>query len=93
MTLDKIKNVVVKALRPHVHPSILKDVRVFQETDADNEPILRFQVIIDDGGPDLSADRVFFATGIVRNALEAVNESRFPLLTFPSSDEIPGVAA
>lgn len=93
MALEDIRNAVAAVIADHIHPSILKDLRVFQETDSDGEPILRFQAIIDHFGPSLSPDKVFFATGIVRNALANLNESRFPLLTFPSSDELPGVAA
>jgi hypothetical protein len=93
MTLEEIKNLVATTLRAHFSPAIVSDIRVFQEADSDGEPILRFQVIVDRSGPDLTADQVFFSTGVVRQALRAVNESRFPLLTFPSSDEVPGVAA
>jgi len=93
MDTDGIASTVRRALSEHVAPSIIKDLLVFQETDADGENILRFQVVIDKSGPDLTADKVFRATGIVRGALVALNDTRFPLLTFPSSDEIPEAAA
>jgi hypothetical protein len=93
MALEHIKSTVALALKEHIAPSILKDVLVYQETDSDDEPILRFQAIIDNRGPALNADKVFFATGVVRRALAEIGETRFPLLTFPSSDEIPEVAA
>jgi hypothetical protein len=93
MTLEEIKNLVAETLRVHLSPAIVSDVRVYQEADSDGEPILRIQVIVDRNGPELTPDQVFFSIGVVREALGAVNESRFPLLTFPSSDELPGVAA
>lgn len=93
MTTEEIKTLIAEVLTEHISPSILRGIRVYQESDSDGEPILRFQVIVDRSGPDLTADKVFFATGVVRDALGAVGETRFPLLTFPSSDEIPGMAA
>lgn len=93
MTLEEFENLVAETLRSHLSPAIVSDVRAYQEVDSDGEPILRFQVVVDRDGPDLTADQVFFSTGVVRHALGAVGESRFPLLTFPSSDELPGVAA
>lgn len=93
MESQAIKDVVAEALRGHIAPSILKDLLIYEETDFDGEPILRFQAIVDHNGPAMSADKIFFATGVVRDALVARKEARFPLLTFPSSNEIPGVAA
>jgi hypothetical protein len=93
MPPEDIKMAVAQALQQHIAPSILKDLLVYQEMDSDGEPILRFQAIIDNDGPALDADKVFFATGVVRRALAEISETRFPLLTFPSSDEIPEVAA
>ena len=93
MDLLTIKEVVARALREHIAPSMLSTLLIYEETDSDEEPVLRFQAVIDDAGPALSADKIFFATGIVRDALIARDETRFPLLTFPSSSEITGVAA
>jgi hypothetical protein len=93
MSLDQVKDALQQALQSHLAPSIIKDVMVFPETDSDGEPILRIQVVVDRAGPQLNADKVFFATGVARSALAQVKETRFPLLSFPSSDEVPGVAA
>jgi hypothetical protein len=93
MPVKDIKSTVMLALAAHLAPSVLTDLRVYEETDADGEPILRFQAVVDSTGPGLTADTVFFATGVVRKALAEIDETRFPLLSFPSSDEIPGVAA
>ena len=93
MASDSIKTAIEEALKAHFSPSIIKDVLVFQEKDSDGDPILRIQVIVDRSGPELDADKLFFATGVARAALESINEARFPLLSFPSSDEFPGVAA
>jgi hypothetical protein len=93
MSLEAIKEVVETALRGHVAPSVLKEVRVSQETDFDGDPILSLQVVIDSNGPDLKAEKVFFATGVVRAALATIGDDRFPLLSFPSSDEVAEVAA
>lgn len=93
MTLDTIKSEVEKVLRAHLAPSVIREVLVLSEADSDGEAILRIQVVIDRNGPELNAEKLFFATGVVRSALERVDEKRFPLLSFPSSDEIPGVAA
>jgi hypothetical protein len=91
--LDTIRDLVLKALRTHLEPAIISDVRVFQEADSDGDPILRLQVVVDSSGPKLSSDKVFFATGVVRNALATIGDSRFPLLSFPTSKEISGEAA
>ena len=93
MKLDEVRDAVTQVLQAHLAPSILTKVLVFQETDSDGEPILRLQAVIDHAGPELGADKIFFATGVVRNALADRGETRFPLLTFPSSDEMPEVAA
>ena len=93
MTIDEIKVVAMKALTDHLAPSIVANLLAFEEFDADGDPILRFRVVIDSRSPDLLADQVLYATGVVRRALASVNEQRFPLLSFPSSDEMSGVAA
>ena len=91
--LEEVKAVLRVALQKHLAPAVVKDVMVFPESDSDGEPILRVQVVVDPSGPKLNADKVFFAIGVARSALAAINETRFPLLSFPSSDEVPGVAA
>lgn len=93
MSVKKIKDVVGTALRLHLAPSIISDIAVFQETDSDGDPILRIQVVVDRNGAELDADKLFLATGVARAALEKIAETRFPLLSFPASDEMPGVAA
>lgn len=93
MTLEAIKTEVEQALKAHLAPSIIRGVLVFPELDSDGDPILRIQVIVDRNGPELDADKLFFATGVARAALDRIGEARFPLLSFPSSDEIPEVAA
>jgi hypothetical protein len=93
MAKDQIKAVALKALTDHLSPSIVTDLLVYEEFDADGDPILRFRVVINSDGPDLLSDKVLYATGVVRRALQAINESRFPIMSFPSSDEMSGVAA
>ena len=94
MNLDELKSVILETLSEHVAPSRLKDAIVLPEVDADGEPVLRVRAVVDTSGPYLSSDQVFSATGKLRDALEAKGELRFPLISFPSSNEdIPGVAA
>lgn len=93
MTSEDIKKVILETLMAHVTPALLTDAIVLQEVDADGEPILRIRAVVNSAGPELTSDKIFSATGRLRDALEAVGETRFPLLSFPSSSEIPGVAA
>lgn len=93
MMLEKIKTVLSAKLSEHIAPAQLKELRIFEESDADGDPILRVQVILDKSGPKIAADKILFATGIARAALSELKDSRFPLLTFPGSDELPEVAA
>jgi hypothetical protein len=93
MTLDQIKKIVEDALGKHIAPARLTAVLVYEEEDADGDPILRIRAFVDSSGPGVGADRVFTATGVLRGALERAGETRFPLLTYPTSDELPEVAA
>lgn len=93
MLSDAVKNHILNALKAHMQPSTVTDVRIAEQLDADGEPILRIQAVIDRDGPDLAADKVFTATAVVRKVLEDTKDTRFPLLTFPSSDEVRPEAA
>lgn len=93
MTLEMIGDVVSNALRAHLAPASVKILLVYEEVDAEGDPILRLRVVMDSDGPAVAAEKVFTATGVVRGALEEIGETRFPLLSYPTSDELPGVAA
>jgi hypothetical protein len=79
-----IREKIEKTLKVHLRPSV----------DSDGDPVLRIWAVIDVAGPDLEADKVFTVTSVVRDALESIGDTRFPLVMFPASnEELPEAAA
>lgn len=84
---------VYKALKEHLFPCRIARILKADEFDSDGDPILRMRVVIDQSGPEPDANKLFTATGLVREVLAMQKDNRFPLLTYPSSEEFPEVAA
>lgn len=87
------KMLVFDVLADHLAPSEVQALVINDEVDADGDPVLRIQVVIKHDGPAPAPEKLFSATGVVLRVLESMQDHRFPLLTFPSSNELPGVAA
>ena len=80
-------------LHAHLAPARVLGIDVAEEVDADGDQVLRVKVILDSKGPKVDDGKIFSATGVVRSFLARLPDNRFPLLSFPSSDETSGVAA
>lgn len=91
--MKTVEDSILETLSEHLAPSIVKRVVINRETDADGDPVLRIRVVIDKDGASPEPAKLFSATRVVLTVLNAIPDSPFPLLTFPSSDEMPGVAA
>lgn len=84
MNVEAIRAELTEALRAHLDPVPLVDLEVSADVDHDGDPILRMRAVYDDqvGRPD--GESVFTAPRMVRDRLESLGETRFPILTFIS---------
>ncbi len=84
---------IVVALTRHMEPCRVVRVLFADEFDHDGDPILRLRVVVDETGPTPSDIQLFSATGIVREVMAEYKDDRFPLLTFPTGEEMSELAA
>lgn len=84
---------VFVALKEHLSPSRIVRILTADEFDSDGDPVLRLRVVVDYSGPAVEPKKLFSATGVVREVMANQNDNRFPLLTYPSSEEVPEAAA
>lgn len=84
---------VFVALREYLLPCRVDSVLSADEFDSDGDPVLRLRVVIDETGPAPTDKQLFSATGLVRTVMADQKDDRFPLLTFPTREEMAEVAA
>ncbi len=82
-----------RALKEHLSPCRIVRILTADEFDSDGDPVLRLRVVVDHSGPAVEPKKLFSATGVVRDVMANQNDNRFPLLTYPSSEEVPEAAA
>lgn len=78
---DAVAQQVVKVLRQHLHEVHLRDVQVSTGLDHDGDEVLYIDVYFDLSAP-LDASHFHNLTSLVREALQASGESRFPHLRY-----------
>lgn len=93
MTIDEIRTELTDALRAHLKPIPLVDLEVTFDLDHDGDPILRIRAVYDETGGTPRGDRLLDSVGLLRDRLRALNDDRFPILTFISSDDRQAEAA
>lgn len=91
-TLDADHPIVV-ALTNHMLPCRVVRILSADEFDHDGDPILRLRVVVDETGPVPGDMQLFSATGIVREVMAEYKDDRFPLMTFPTREEMAELAA
>lgn len=74
-------------------PSMVERVLVTEETDHDDDPLLRIVVVLRDDAGQLDMTRVLETTCLLRHDLAEIDEWRFPMLSFVTAQEERDVAA
>lgn len=85
----RIKAVIAKQFGP----DIVERVSVTVDMDHDDDPLLRILVVLRDDEAKLDMKRVLETTRLIRHDLGAIDEWRFPVVTFMTAQEERDVAA
>jgi hypothetical protein len=87
--LNSIRKIVIETLaRQFAHVPVL-DVQVHEDVDSDGDEVLRIDVIFEGSLQGLDAHKLLGVGRYLRPALEAIDESALPLLSFISKADMP----
>lgn len=90
---DEIRDAIGTVVREELHPAQIVSVKVDGDLDHDGDEILRITVIFDSDGGQLNTSKVLGLPRHLRKPLAALDEKRFPILTFLTPEELDGAAA
>jgi hypothetical protein len=83
----RLKSEIDKAVRDGIHSGKITNVVVSEGTGADDEEIIRVQVIYDNKSKLLDAHETLAVAGEVRDRLGIIGEERFPVFYWIAKSE------
>lgn len=92
MSSAKIEQAIRVALEQGEGGIRLVNLKIEEQEDSDGEPIFYVLAVYSPDTPP-EAEWMFSATGLVRDKLEAIGETRFPVISFVSADDFTEQAA
>ena len=85
--INDIRDAIRHVIEERLAPTQIVDVEIEEDVDHDGDEIVRVRIVFEDQNGRPKAESVVGLTGLVRKPLLDIENDRFPILTFMTSEE------
>lgn len=85
--IDNIRDAIRNVIEERLAPTDIVDVEIEEDVDHDGDEIVRVRIVFAAQSGRPKAESVVGLTGLVRKPLLDIENDRFPILTFMTSEE------